>query len=111
MWKTLKRNPGYLVSDDGQIYSKHFRKIIHPKRTRNGYLRIQLWNHRKSEFVSIHRLVAEEFLPNPENKPFVNHINGRTDDNRVSNLEWWSLRQLLERPASEREQLTATDGR
>lgn len=51
----------------------------------NGYLRVILLN-RKRHYV--HRLVASAFIPNPSNKPQVNHLNGIRTDNRVSNLEW-----------------------
>jgi hypothetical protein len=55
---------------------------------RQGYLRINLYNHSKYQTRTIHRLVAEAFIPNPENKPQVDHINTDKTDNRVENLRW-----------------------
>src|SRR5690242_11321117 len=52
----------------------------------NGYLRVSLGNRKNT--VHIHRVVAETWIPNPEDKPHVNHINGNPQDARMSNLEW-----------------------
>lgn len=53
-----------------------------------GYQRIVLMKDAVKKRYMCHRLVAQEFIPNPENKPFINHINGNKADNRVENLEW-----------------------
>lgn len=81
-------NKNYLVDEQGNIYSKRFKKKLIPKKNWDGYMRIQIWSDNKCKYVGWHRIVAETFIPNPDNKPFVNHINGIKSDNRVSNLEW-----------------------
>lgn len=78
----------YLVSNQGNIKSVKRNKILSPKNNHDGYLRIQLWRNNKALFVAIHRLVAQAFIDNPENKPFVNHIDGIKNHNFVENLEW-----------------------
>jgi hypothetical protein len=56
--------------------------------TLDGYQRIVLMKEAIKRRFMCHRLVAQEFIPNPEGKPFINHINGNKSDNRVENLEW-----------------------
>lgn len=63
-------------------------KILKPVLTPQGYLRVILRNGNKNKTIRIHRLVALAFIPNPENKPEVNHIDGNKFNNCVENLEW-----------------------
>ena len=53
-----------------------------------GYLQVALQKHKKRKDEKIHRLVAEAFIPNPENKPQVNHLDGNKLNNYYKNLEW-----------------------
>lgn len=95
--KEIKNMPGYFISNTGILYSKVFHPIKNPDcklikfsltPSPDGYIRVSLTKNKKRYFFTIHRLVAEAFIPNPENKPQVNHINGNKSDNRVENLEW-----------------------
>lgn len=86
--KILKRNKNYGVDEYGNVYSIKKNKKLTPKKNHDGYLRIQLWKNGKCEFVSIHRLVAEEYIPNPNNYPIVNHLDGDKQNNHYTNLEW-----------------------
>jgi hypothetical protein len=85
----------YAVSRDGLVFSIRQVRRLTPKQNWDGYQRVQLYDHGKCEFVGIHRLIAETFLPNPENKPFVNHKNGDKSDNRSENLEWCTQKENI----------------
>ena len=83
----------YKVSNWGRILSLNYRNtgkpgLMTPLDSGDGYLKVQLWKNGKYKICSVHRLVAETFLENPENLPEVNHIDEDKTNNRVDNLEW-----------------------
>lgn len=87
--KEIKDFPGYFVTEDGIVYSTKHNKLKELKKQNNqGYYSVYLEKDKKQYRKSIHRLVAETYIPNPDNLPQVNHINEIRNDNRVGNLEW-----------------------
>ena len=78
----------YSVSEYGDVRSERNGKILKPATDKCGYHYYVLCVNGDRRTVKAHRLVAMAFIPNPYNKPTVNHINGVRTDNRVNNLEW-----------------------
>lgn len=99
--KTISGYPNYLIYDDGRVWSQRKHGFLKPSisvyrnpTTGHEYkqARVQLFKDGKGKHMMIHRLVAEAFIPNPEHKPVVNHINEfNTLDNRKENLQWATL--------------------
>lgn len=88
IWKDIKGWENlYKVSNYGNVYSCKSNIILKPT-DKNGYLAVKLQNHKVKKTITIHRLVASAFIPNPNNKKEVNHIDCNKKNNCVSNLEW-----------------------
>lgn len=87
----MKDIPGfegfYQIDESGKVYSCRSKKIIKSV-LKQGYLRHTFVTGKVRKCLYAHRLVAITFIPNPLNKPHINHINGIKSDNRVENLEW-----------------------
>lgn len=75
----------YIVYNDGTIFSLQSKMFMNPINT-NGYLSVKIGG----KLLNIHRLVGELFIPNPNNKKEINHIDGNKENNKVENLEWVS---------------------
>lgn len=86
--RTIKDFPNYNIDRNGIVKNRKGR-VIKPEISNTGYERVSLSNEDiKHKKMSVHRLVAETFIPNPRKLPQVNHINENKTDNRVDNLEW-----------------------
>lgn len=87
MIKDIINFENYQISDDGRVWSKKNNKWLKPIDV-NGYKKASLYKNGKEYQRLVHRLVAEAFIPNPNNYDEINHINENKSDNRVENLEW-----------------------
>ena len=110
IWKDIKDFEGiYQVSNKGRIKSLERtvtgklnsirtlpEKFITPTDNGKGYMVVALYKDDKRHFKKMHRLVAEAFIPNPDNKPEVNHIDGNKKNNTVENLEWNTTKENCE---------------
>lgn len=99
IWKTAVYDgepyEGFEVSNWGRIKSLNYNhtgkpELMNPVANKYGYLVVHLSKNREYKMCRVHRLVAETFIPNPDNLPQVNHIDENKENNRVDNLEWKS---------------------
>lgn len=90
IWKTINGYTDYHISNYGNIksFNQNKERILKPNDNGYGYLSVFLCLHNKRHKFYIHRLVAQTFIPNTNNKQEVNHKDGNKQNNRVDNLEW-----------------------
>ena len=108
IWKAISGYEGYEISSLGRVKSldrlvktdKGLRKvnerILKQKTSSTKYLRVCVSKNSNSKFLSVHRLVAQQFIENPENKPQVNHIDFNRANNNLSNLEWTTAQENMD---------------
>lgn len=88
MWRPVAGCDMYEVSDTGEVRNRKTGRVLSAADNR-GYKRVTLYRGDGTTLqAGVHRLVASAFIPNPGNKPQVNHIDGNKSNNRVDNLEW-----------------------
>lgn len=89
VWKTIVGTNGeYQVSDTGLVKTTKTGRILRPAIDARGYERVCLFKMDRDRRYKVHRLVAMCFIPNPNNLPQVNHIDGNKRNNNAANLEW-----------------------
>lgn len=96
IWKDIEGYENYYrVSNMGRVLSviktKHI--ILKQRITKHGYCAVNIRNEQNKRNVLVHRLIADAFISNTENKPEVNHINGIKSDNKAVNLEWCTRKE------------------
>lgn len=89
----------YQVSNLGRVRMKKNGKLMY-QRNHNGYKRIQFRINGKIKDFGVHRLVAIAFIPNPDNKPQIDHIDGNPSNNRVENLKWATAKENSNNPVT-----------
>lgn len=92
MWKKIDDVFGYSINECGYVRNDKNGKILKGIHTYNGYLRVCIGGKSRR----IHRLVAEAFIPNPDDLSEVNHKDGDKDNNCADNLEWCTHKQNIE---------------
>ena len=83
----------YAVTSCGKVWSHRRQKFLAPKIDRYGYVLYHLYKDGKEKLALAHRLVAQAYIPNPENKPDVNHLDEDKQNNSVNNLAWCTTRE------------------
>jgi len=94
MEKVIEGYPEYRVTDKGVVISCQWgkRRILKQTKNHKGYPMVRLG---RNKLASVHRLVAIAFIPNPDNKPQVNHIDEDKENNYVDNLEWMTAKENI----------------
>lgn len=108
IWKPIEGFDNYMVSNCGNVLNTRKNTFLTPYKEKNGYLRVNLSKNGKCKKFLVHRLVAEAFIPNTDNKPFIDHINTDRTDNRVNNLRWVTQKENQNNNLTKEKLSTAT---
>lgn len=95
-WRDIIGYEGiYKVSNFGKVKRIHggHKRILKKSLFKSGYVRVCLTVNSIEKTIRVHRLVAQAFIPNPFNKPFINHIDNNIENNHASNLEWCTSKE------------------
>ena len=92
-WVKIKDYDNYSVNEIGEVRNDKSGRILKWRLDKKGYYRISLCKNGKVIYYLIHRLIALHFIPNPNNYPFIDHININPSDNSIDNLRWCSRSQ------------------
>lgn len=88
VWKAYPKCNEYLISSKGRVKTAKTDRILKLCEDARGYERVALFKYVRDRRFKVHRLVAETFIANPDNKPQVNHKDGNKKNNSAENLEW-----------------------
>lgn len=101
-WRPIDGFPNYQVSNKGKVMNLKTGRVIKPGINGNGYENVALCKNGKQKNYTVHRLVAQAFIPNTDNLPQVNHIDECKTNNDVTNLEWVSESQNIRHSAHQK---------
>jgi hypothetical protein len=88
-WENIAGYPNYMISSESRVMNKKTLKMIAPAyNKRHKHRAVRLWSHGKTQILKIYRLKAIAFIPNPENKREVNHLDGNRMNEDLTNLQW-----------------------
>lgn len=101
--KDIKDYEGlYAVTSCGKVWSYRSKKFLKPSDNGNGYLVVKLYKDGTQKTLRVHRLVAEAYIDNPDNKPQINHIDKNKTHNYVGNLEWSTAKENIQHSVKDR---------
>lgn len=110
IWKKVDGYDNYSVSSEGRVRNDRTGRILKAGRD-NDYLKVVLCKNGKTKSFSVHRLVAQAFIPNPLGLPCVDHINCVREDNRAENLKWCSYHENNSNPLTRKRNSEARKGK
>jgi len=105
----IQSHEKYRVDREGNVYGQKG-NVLNAVCNGTGYYRVSLYTDKVQHTKYVHRLVAEAYVPNPDNLPVVNHIDRDTANNRADNLEWCTQQKNVEHSAALHYQLVSPEG-
>ena len=107
----IKGFENYQITDEGNVWSKKTNRWLKFGKTIAGYYFVILRKDGKSYNKMIHRLIAQAFIPNPDNKPCIDHINAVRTDNRIENLRWSTYTENNNNPITRKRMSIGSTGK